>query len=392
MAPIHSYMLRHDGLDARIAAIERLGILGHAGDPALTALVRIASHIAGGGAAAIHIFDDANQHRIAAVDAPLGAHPRDDSMCRLVVDHEQRIVCADAARDPRFSFTSFVRGSSPVRFYISLPLRISDGTVVGTLCAWDTVARDLGEEQIARLEDLAEEVASRIELTRVAADVAEASRVKSQFLANTSHEIRTPLNGIIGMADLLARTRLDSQQREYAQMICTAGHALLQVINDVLDFSKAEAGAIELECEDFDLHELVGDACRMVLPAARAKGVAVRHELSVGVPRLVTGDRQRLGQVLGNLLANAVKFTDRGSVDFRVKAVGVRDDQVLLAFEVQDTGIGIPSDRLHSIFESFTQADAATTRRYGGTGLGLTIARTLVGLMGGRIDVDSEAA
>ncbi len=158
-------MLRHDGSDARTAAIERLGILGDVGNPVLTALVRIASHIAGGGGAAIHILDDADQHRIAAVDAPLGAHPRDDSMCRLVVDHEQRIVCADAARDPRFSYTSFVRGSSPVRFYISLPLRIGDGSVVGTLCAWDTVARQLDEEQIERFDDLAGEVASRIELT-----------------------------------------------------------------------------------------------------------------------------------------------------------------------------------------------------------------------------------
>ncbi len=153
------------------AAIARLGLLERAGDPALTGITRLACYVSGAAAAAVHVIDDAAQHRVAGSGAPLGQHPREDSMCRLVVDSEQRIVCADAAADPRFSYSSYVQGDTPVRFYASVPLRASDGLVFGTLCAFDTVSRELGDDQVARLEDLAEQVVTQIELTRVAVEL-----------------------------------------------------------------------------------------------------------------------------------------------------------------------------------------------------------------------------
>src|SRR4051794_766119 len=158
-------------LARRLHAIERLDLLERAGDPALTAITRLAAFTAGGGAAAVHIFDAAHQHRVAATNAPLGPHPREESMCRLVVDGEQRIHCADATADTRFSYTSFVAGDEPVRCYASTPLRAQDGAVIGSLCTWDTAARALSAEQLARLDDLAELITSRIELTHIAGEL-----------------------------------------------------------------------------------------------------------------------------------------------------------------------------------------------------------------------------
>jgi diguanylate cyclase (GGDEF)-like protein len=152
-------------------AINRLGVIERAGDPGLSALTRIAAYISGARAAAVHIIDEEHQHRVAAVGAELGTHPREDSMCRLVVDDEQRIVCADATADPRFGYSSFVHGDAPVRFYASLPLRTTTDEVIGTLCTFDTVEHELDDEQLARLEDLADQVAAQIELTRIASDL-----------------------------------------------------------------------------------------------------------------------------------------------------------------------------------------------------------------------------
>jgi diguanylate cyclase (GGDEF)-like protein len=159
----------------RLDAIVSLGLLERAGDSALTALVRLGSYVTGARAGAIHLLAERSQHRIAAVGAPLGEHPREDAMCRLVVDDERRIVCADATGDPRFGYSSFVQGSEPVRFYASVPLRVAGGTVIGTLCAWDTEPRELDDERLALFEDVAEQAVWRIELTRIARDVSDAA-------------------------------------------------------------------------------------------------------------------------------------------------------------------------------------------------------------------------
>jgi PAS domain S-box-containing protein len=219
---------------------------------------------------------------------------------------------------------------------------------------------------------------------------AEAANVaKSQFLANMSHEIRTPLNGVVGMVDLLQGTELTARQSRYAQVIRSSSDALLALINDILDFSKIEAGKMELEELDFDPNGTVEDVVAVLAQKAAAKGLQLVADVDAAVPARVRGDGDRLRQVLTNLVNNAIKFTATGEVVARASLVDAGGD-VTLSFAVSDTGIGIPPDRLDRLFKSFSQVDASTTRKYGGTGLGLVISKQLVELMGGTIAVRSE--
>ncbi|HUA19833.1 MAG TPA: ATP-binding protein [Bryobacteraceae bacterium] len=233
--------------------------------------------------------------------------------------------------------------------------------------------------QYAHEAKLAEE-----QIAKLSRELARATEAKSEFLARMSHEIRTPLNSLLGMAELLSETELTAEQREYVRIFQRAGGNLLNVINDILDFSKVEAGQIQLECIGFQLAEVVGEAIEIIAVRARAKGLEVHCAIQPGLAARWMGDPGRLRQILLNLLGNAVKFTERGAI--RVSVEQLADE---LHFAVGDTGPGIPADRISTIFESFTQADASTTRKYGGTGLGLAISKRFVELMGGRIWADS---
>ncbi|MEE7567847.1 sensor histidine kinase, partial [Xanthomonas sp. Kuri4-3] len=213
---------------------------------------------------------------------------------------------------------------------------------------------------------------------------------KGEFLATMSHEIRTPLNGIIPMLELIARGPLAPDQREMLQTASTSSLQLLRIVDDILDYSKLEADKLQLEVTPFNLRELLDGVVRLMQRAAEGRQLRLSLELDPAVRLLVRGDPVRLRQVLGNLVGNALKFTERGSVEVQVRRLGETRTQHLLRFQVRDTGIGIAAEQQARLFSAFTQADASTTRLYGGTGLGLVICQRIIDLMGGRIGVVSE--
>jgi PAS domain S-box-containing protein len=240
--------------------------------------------------------------------------------------------------------------------------------------AWTLVQRKTAENDLLRAKDEAQA----------------ASRAKSAFIAGMSHEIRTPMNAIMGMAEALADSELNRDQRRYTGILRTAGEDLLNIINDILDISKIEAGKISLESSSFNLHELLKGCTDVLGYRAAQKDISLNLHVASGVPRTVSGDPFRLKQIIVNLLGNAIKFTDGGGVDLRVSPSTDIPGKVHLAFSVEDSGIGISPQQLERIFQPFEQADSSITRRFGGTGLGLSITRRLVDLMGGSINAESE--
>ena len=313
------------------------------------------------------------------------------SVCAQPSSHTERVyVASDGRRIPVSFSSSLMRGDG--------------GGIQGIVCAaQDITERKQWEEELEAAKEAAESANRDLidsnrhleDATRFAQDMAaqaeKANAAKSDFLAMMSHEIRTPLNGILGFSQLLLEEEnLSPDQRDFVETIHSSGTALLTVLNDILDFSKIEAGKLDLEVIDFDLVSVVESVGQFLKQKAVEKGLQIHCLVDHHVPTRLRGDPSRLRQILLNLASNAVKFTEQGEVVVEAKLAFETKEAVTIRFEVRDTGIGIPDDRLSAIFEKFTQVDGSTTRRYGGTGLGLAICKRLVEMMGGEIGVESE--
>ncbi len=264
--------------------------------------------------------------------------------------------------------------------------RVLYHTIVSPL--WDEEGRPQGVLGISR--NITERRKHEEEIRRAKENAEGATRMKSDFLANMSHEIRTPMNAIIGLSHLVLKTELTARQRDYIAKVQTSGQHLLGVINDILDFSKVEAGKLDLENVDFELEKLLDNTGSLISDKCHAKGLELVFEVAPDVPPNLVGDSLRIGQILLNYANNAVKFTEEGEVIVSVQASEVTDKNVMLTFRVQDTGIGLTPEQMSRLFQSFSQADASTTRRFGGTGLGLAISKKLAELMGGEVGVESD--
>jgi signal transduction histidine kinase/CheY-like chemotaxis protein len=363
---------------------------------------RLLSVMADSTGATLVLRDGAHTFNAQLEDAPLKALGsfREGSVLRLTGVCAVQVDPGKLSEDPS-GFKLLLRSPRDIELVQNAPWLNSERAFlllgvlvfgVASALGWVAMLRRRVLSQTAKLQE-ATQVA---QLARVSAESARqaaewANRAKSEFLANMSHEIRTPLNGIVGMTDLALDTRLTSEQHEYLETVKLSADSLLIVINDILDFSKIEAGKIDLEVAEFDLRDILEATMKTLAFRADEKGLELLCEVAPEAPDVVCGDFSRLRQIIVNLVGNAIKFTDAGEVALRVQVEAQDAEDRILHFTVSDTGVGIPTEKQKLIFEPFSQADASTTRKYGGTGLGLTISSRLVEMMGGKIWVESAA-
>ncbi len=373
----------------RLAALHALKVLDTPAEARFDRITRVAQRHFDVPIALVSLVDEGRQWFKSCQGLDATETSRDISFCGHAILNDAILIVPDATEDPRFADNPLVTGSPNIRFYAGTPLHAPGGERVGTLCVIDTQRRAFGAGDIAMLRDLADCVEEELARTAMLAQAEAANAAKSMFLANMSHEIRSPLNAILGLAYLLELTSLDGDARELVRKIRNSGNMLLGSINAILDISKIEAGQLKLEQAPFDLETIVDNVATTLGASIGEKDIElIIAPLPAGV-RGIVGDATRLQAVLINLVNNAAKFTQAGSIVVGIESLSRADGSDWLRFSVRDTGIGIPPEQQSAVFEAFVQADASITRRFGGTGLGLTISSQTVKLMGGEIGLVS---
>ncbi len=380
----------------RLAALKRYNILDTLPDNAFDDATKLVSYICGVPIAHISFIDASRQWFKSEIGIGVSEVPREISFCQYTIMETKMVEINDTFLNDRFKDDPNVTGGFKVRFYAGIPLTTPDGYNIGTICAIDHVTKELNENQRNALSIVAKHVINLLELRTKNIELAAQKKIadravlaKDSFLANMSHEIRTPLNAIIGFTDLLAQTKLDSVQHDYIDSVQIAGENLLLIINDILDLSKIESGNLTIESEPFNLKKTLKHVYNL-LKVKVPNDIEFNLFLDADMPEHVIGDQGRLNQILVNLVGNALKFTEDGDVTVSVKMLEETEDNYTLKFSVKDTGIGIPEEKLKTIFERFTQAEESTTRRFGGTGLGLSIVKQLIELQHGELQVKSK--
>jgi signal transduction histidine kinase/DNA-binding response OmpR family regulator len=341
-----------------------------------------------------------------------------DSFCSHTIDRNQALIIEDASKDVRFNKTSLLHDPVNMKFYAGVPITAGNSEAVGSLCVIDRTPRTFSETQkeaLIRLRNQVErlillrkkindhehtistlmeevEYRSKLESAFIQEKIKseESTKTKELFLANMSHEIRTPLNAIIGFSHQMGKTDLLPQQRLYMDSIQSAAKNLMNIINDILDMSKIDAGKLPIEKIPFNFTEVIKDALSITSEKASEKGLRLNLSLDIKISDHLIGDPQRLRQILINLINNAIKFTTRGVIKVKTWLVEEREDSQVISIAVSDTGMGMDESFLKRIFENFSQAESSTSRQFGGTGLGLSITKQLLELMGGEITVESE--
>lgn len=385
----------HNELE-RLAALKRYNILDTLPEHAFDDATKLVSYICGVPIAHISFIDETRQWFKSEIGVGVSEVPREISFCQYTIMDSKMVEIPDTFLNEQFKDDPNVTGGFKVRFYAGVPLTTPDGYNIGSLCAVDHVTKELNENQRNALSIVAKHVINQLELRTknieldVQKKIAErAVLAKDSFLANMSHEIRTPLNAIIGFTDLLAQTKLDAVQRDYIDSVQIAGENLLLIINDILDLSKIESGNLTIEEHSFNLKKTLKHVYNLLKVKVPAD-VEFNLFLDADMPEIVIGDSGRLNQILVNLIGNALKFTEEGEVTVSVKKVDETADYDSLRFSIKDTGTGIAEEKLTTIFERFTQAEESTTRKFGGTGLGLNIVKQLVELHNAKINVKSK--